>query len=149
MVARVMLLYRLAVALGLAVILEQPTSSLMQHHYRFQALMAWITLFRVRVDLGYFGADSQKPIYLYSNYRWIEEILQYQCRNWFPISQSVTTVKLTQVEWLFCPPPLNYLRPNLSYLTYAALAPNPEPPYLQSLLSSNYPISPEPPPHKL
>ena len=38
MVSRVMLLFRLGIALGLVVFLEQPASSLMQQYFRFQEL---------------------------------------------------------------------------------------------------------------
>ena len=49
-------------------------------------------IYRVRVDLGYFGADSLKPIYLYVNWPWAGQLPGAYVRRWYPKEHEVTTV---------------------------------------------------------
>ena len=51
-----------------------------------------IEIFRQRVNLGYYGAPTLKPVHLYCNYRWINEIVIHACRSYCPMSEGVTTV---------------------------------------------------------
>ena len=67
MTSRLMLLLRLAVALELSWMVEQPVTSLMVKHPRFQELLGLTEVFRQAVHLGAFGASSSKPIHIYSN----------------------------------------------------------------------------------
>ena len=67
-----------------------------QASYYYVALahgrLATMPIFRCRVELGYFGADSQKPIFVYSNMHWVGELPARYTRNWYPGSSGVTTV---------------------------------------------------------
>ena len=66
MTSRVMLLYEIASKLGHLVILEQPTSSLMHLYHHFQDLLDIVHVWRCRVCLGFFGGETEKPIFLSS-----------------------------------------------------------------------------------
>ena len=55
------------------------------------------TIYRARVELGYFGADSRKPIFVYANVPWVSELPLHPCRNWYPTSERVTKVPLPLV----------------------------------------------------
>jgi hypothetical protein len=98
MVSRVMLLFALAALRGLIAILEQPESSIMVRHPHFQWLLNLINIFRVRVELGLFGAASQKPIHLYCTHALIGEITNYYVRDWFPPSDTYTVKHDGQVS---------------------------------------------------
>ena len=65
-------------AIGVWVTIEQPGSSLLQYHNRLQQLMTFTKMYLVRFDMWYFEASTLKPTALYSNRRWISEILEYQ-----------------------------------------------------------------------
>lgn len=66
MTSRVMLLYEIASKLGHLVILEQPTSSLMHMYHDFQGMLDAVHVWRCRVCLGFFGGETEKPIFLCS-----------------------------------------------------------------------------------
>ena len=89
MVPRVMLLIRLGLAMGHTILLEQPTTTLMHLHGRFQNLLDHWHIFRCKFVLGYYGAGSLKPIWVWSNKSWIEEILDFQPRSWAPSDASI------------------------------------------------------------
>jgi hypothetical protein len=91
MVSRVMLLMGLAINRGLVAILEQPTSSLMQHHSRFQQLIRSHSLWLSKHCLGNFLGESQKPIMLFCNFPFLGEINLYRSRLWVPRSDGVAT----------------------------------------------------------
>ena len=89
MLCKVVVLARVAVARGCLIVLEQPASSLMRLAPRFQDLLGYVAIYTVQVNLGYFGADSLKPVILYSNCAWIGHIRRYQIRDWAPASEGV------------------------------------------------------------
>ena len=51
-----------------------------------------INVYRCRVELGFFGADSLKPVVIYCNFPWVTELVTYYCRNWVPGDTTMTTV---------------------------------------------------------
>ena len=89
MVPRVMLLLRLSLALGHTVLLEQPTTTLMHLHSRMQDLFGDWNMYRCRFTLGFYGAGSLKPIWVWSNRPWLADILLHQPRNWSPSDASL------------------------------------------------------------
>ena len=89
MLCRVMILYTIAIARGLLAILEQPSSSLMQHHWRFQQLIRNHAMYMTHHYLGYFLAESPKPIKLYSNWPILQTVNNYKTRSWLPESEGV------------------------------------------------------------
>ncbi|CAK0883741.1 unnamed protein product [Prorocentrum cordatum] len=66
MVSRVMLLVRILQSRGVFWVLEQPASSLMVHHPRFQELINDMDVHSVRMYMGNFGAETEKATILYS-----------------------------------------------------------------------------------
>jgi len=74
MLERVMLLMRLAHVLGHMTTLEQPVSSIMYLHKRFQQLICDLNIWVVSTALGFFGGETLKPVHLYSNSWRIHEI---------------------------------------------------------------------------
>lgn len=69
MVGRVCILLCLAIAKGCWWCLEQPKGSLLDQHVLFQAMLKLkeVTVKRVTCSLGYFGADTLKPLWIYSS----------------------------------------------------------------------------------
>lgn len=67
MVSRTVLLALIAQARGCIWVIEQPFSSLMREHPRMKHLMDVVTTWQITVYLGNFGANSVKPLVLYSN----------------------------------------------------------------------------------
>ena len=65
--------------------LEQPTDSLMERYCKFQELLTHIPIYQVRECLGYFGAATAKPIYVYSTVPWFQNTLWwYRTQSWLP-----------------------------------------------------------------
>ncbi len=91
MVSRVMLLMWLAIHRGIIVMLEQPVSSLMQHHHRFQDLIRANRLWVSKHTLGLFYGESAKPIMLFCNWPFVNGVNDYQARAWCPVSSGVYT----------------------------------------------------------
>ena len=73
-VARVCLLLEWACAMGQHWGLEQPISSLLEFHPRFQDLLAKYIIHIFTVELGAYGADSLKRIKVYTNVAWLAEL---------------------------------------------------------------------------
>ena len=94
-VSRVVLILYIYEAQGVWWVLEQPRNSLLEQHPRFQSFLSHREVFRTRVDLGSFGSSSQKPLWLYSNKKWVGEISRYASRWWDP---SMTDMELVQVR---------------------------------------------------
>ncbi|CAK0861834.1 unnamed protein product [Prorocentrum cordatum] len=67
MVSRVILLVRILHSRGVFWVLEQPMSSLMVHHPRFQEAIKDLGIHSVRIYMGNFGAKTEKGTTLYSN----------------------------------------------------------------------------------
>jgi hypothetical protein len=91
MVSRVLLLYWIANSKQCVTILEQPNSSLMYLHPRFQHLLGGLRIYRTLHWLGYFGAESPKPIHLYSNVQFVNVIDTFATRDVLPESEGVVS----------------------------------------------------------
>jgi len=74
MVTRVIVLLLIIHVRGGLFVIEQPASSLMHRHPRFQYLMSILSVFKAFVYMGSFGAPSEKPTHLYANDRCIHEL---------------------------------------------------------------------------
>jgi hypothetical protein len=75
MVSRVVLLLELLTIMGVVWILEQPVSSLLSMHPRFQAfLLKWGGAYRHNVKMCWYGGAFTKPTWLYSFCDWWGEI---------------------------------------------------------------------------
>lgn len=64
---RTLILLLLCAAKGIWFVLEQPSSSLMQYHCIFQRFLRLISLKKLSMHMGDFGADTLKPTILYSS----------------------------------------------------------------------------------
>ena len=65
--ARTLVLLLVAASLGVWVVVEQPSSSLMEYHVLFQRLLKLLPLRKLSVQMADFGADTPKPTSLYSS----------------------------------------------------------------------------------
>ena len=74
MVSRTILLVELAIALGVTFFLEQPMNSLMKFHARFQTLLARHLIYEVTFGVGAFGGETAKPLTVFSNAMWVNEL---------------------------------------------------------------------------
>lgn len=79
MVARVIYLALLGMCLGLHVIIEQPSSSIMSHHPMFKHFLALsvnkvITVHTVKTWFGMFGGTSPKPTILWGTPSWMPQL---------------------------------------------------------------------------
>jgi len=77
MVSRQVLLLYSWTAAGHFWMLEQPCGSLLEYHPRLQQFLKEHKVYRTRVNLGDFGAASQKPVWLYSNFKFITKLNGY------------------------------------------------------------------------
>ena len=91
MTSRSVLLLWILDCRGFMATLEQPTSSVMPHYFRMQEWFSRRAVYRYRVLLGYFGADSPKPIYLWSTSACVAGILEKYTRDALPVSAGVYT----------------------------------------------------------
>ena len=66
MVARCVLLILLAASRGIFWVLEQPRGSLLELHPAFEMLMQKVRVWRKALNMSNYGADSEKPTWLYS-----------------------------------------------------------------------------------
>ena len=69
MVARVVIILTIAMSKGIWWCLEQPKGSLLESHILFQKMLSLVgvSVSRVLCSLGHFGADSMKPVWVYSS----------------------------------------------------------------------------------
>ena len=67
MVSRLVLLVLVLLSRGCWVVIEQPLNSVMQYHPRFQWMLQVHSWWRIVLDMGAFGADTQKPTVLFSS----------------------------------------------------------------------------------
>ena len=65
-------------------IMEQPAGSLLQEHPRFASLCKMMPIFKIKIKMGEYGAETEKATWLYSNYKYIETIVDYKVRDWSP-----------------------------------------------------------------
>lgn len=90
MVSRVVLILYILSARRVLWILEQPSSSMLQYHVRFQEFMKKVQLYRVFTHLGAFaGAQTRKPTWLYSQHQHVGNL----ARKVAPGSFSLALVK--------------------------------------------------------
>ena len=94
-VSRLVLILYIYEAQGVWWVLEQPRNSLLELHPRFQQYLRDHEVFRTGVDLGSFGSSTQKPLWLYSNKKWVGEISRYASRWW---DSSMADLELVQVR---------------------------------------------------
>ena len=97
MTARVILLMRLALACGQACVLENPASSLIEFHPRFQAFLVDYVIYRVKLNLGDFGAPTKKPIMLYCTEAWLHELTK--CAKAISSERAVPEVLPTVIAY--------------------------------------------------
>lgn len=74
MVSRLVLLLVLMSIKGVWWIVEQPASSLMEYHPRWQWYVKRFAVYRVLINMGDYGAKTRKPSYLYSNMPWLGDL---------------------------------------------------------------------------
>jgi hypothetical protein len=89
MVSRCILLKWLGIALGHLTVLEQPASSVMQHHFRFQELIRNRRLWMSKHCLGMFGGESAKPIMLFASRPVMGNLDTFRVRTWNPVSEGI------------------------------------------------------------
>lgn len=58
----------IAHALGCMWVMEQPKGSVMELHPLFQELMGKIAVWKHTIRMGQYGANSEKPTWLYSSF---------------------------------------------------------------------------------
>ena len=81
MVARQVLLLYLCHSKGVFFMLENPRGSHLEKHPCFQALLRDIPIYRTCVELGDFGGNTAKAVWLYSNYPCIHELQAFARAN--------------------------------------------------------------------
>ena len=63
-----------------------------RYHPRFQALLAWAKIYRESISLGRFGAQTRKPIHLFSNLPYISELPALYSHTSAEVPQSTGVV---------------------------------------------------------
>jgi hypothetical protein len=74
-------------------VLEQPQSSIMEAHPRFQWLAKRFKIYKVLINMRWFGALTDKPSWIYSNSPLIKQLLKYRRSEW--VRPSVRLVRVT------------------------------------------------------
>ena len=67
LLARTLVILMVAHALGCMWILEQPKGSVMELHPLFQEMMGKLTMWKHTISMGRYGANSDKPTWLYAS----------------------------------------------------------------------------------
>ncbi|CAK8985427.1 30S ribosomal protein S6 [Durusdinium trenchii] len=100
MVARLTILLAIAVAKRCMWPLEQPVNSLLDGHVLFQQFLRLkqVTCYRVSTSLSWFGADTRKPLWVYSSRREIQELNDFADRSLRPENQSEMIVRYEDSE---------------------------------------------------
>ncbi|CAL1153538.1 unnamed protein product [Cladocopium goreaui] len=78
MAARVAILLLIAASRGIFWILEQPKGSLFEFHPQIQAVFTLLRCYRKHIHMRDFGAGSQKPTWLYSGHRYVDDINSFK-----------------------------------------------------------------------
>jgi len=81
MVSRTVLLLWLCTAMGLLIILEQPAGSLMEMHPRMKEWIEKNDIKKVKINMFEFGGATRKPMWLYSPFEWVKDILMFRTRS--------------------------------------------------------------------
>ena len=82
MVSRLVLLILVNLAKKVWVLIEQPLNSILEYHPRFQWLLQEFRWWKVNIEMGSYGADTQKPTVLYSSEEFAGEITGLRTRWW-------------------------------------------------------------------
>ena len=98
MVSRMVLHLFVLEARGCWWILEQPMSSLLEEHPRFQQFISSHVVWRYTLRMGAFGAETAKPHWLYSNKPWVREIDFHCSRWWHPALATAETTSFVLRE---------------------------------------------------
>ena len=77
MVSRVVIILAILSAKGCAWVVEQPLSSVLYLHPRFQEFLRSHCTYRLSLDMYQYGADTAKPTVLYCSHSWFQDILHY------------------------------------------------------------------------
>ena len=78
MAARCAVLLCIAAARGLFWILEQPKNSLFQFHPCVQSVLQILECYRKPINMGDYGALTQKPTWLYSGHAYINDLDKFR-----------------------------------------------------------------------
>jgi hypothetical protein len=81
MVSRTTLILWLLLAMSVLLILEQPSGSLMEMHPRLADFIDLNGIFRQSINLYEFGAPTRKPLWIYSQFAWIKDLLLFKTRT--------------------------------------------------------------------
>lgn len=95
MVARVVMLALMCSALGHVWVLEQPSSSLMDAHPKFDWLLrlgkaSVLRVCKVKTWMGMFGGGTPKPTTLWGNPLWLEGLQRKYCKSEIVAEVSAT-----------------------------------------------------------
>ena len=99
MVARVVLLLTMLAAKKCAWMIEQPLSSVLYLHPRFQWFLSMHCTYRFTLDMYQYGGDTAKPTVVYCSHPWFEDILRdafdrpkaektLASREWCPVKEK-------------------------------------------------------------
>jgi hypothetical protein len=97
MVARVLLLQWIFMSRMIFCVLEQPSSSMMEFHDQFQEFLRRFPLWRHSVNMGDFGADSQKSSWLYSSHACISHVDLFESTMLPPTKKKLATTGVNGV----------------------------------------------------
>ena len=82
MTSRTLLLLWLVVAKGSIFVLEQPQGSILDAHPRFVDFIDRNVVWEVSIKMEWFNGDTPKPMVLYTNAKWLEDLALVQ--GWCP-----------------------------------------------------------------
>ena len=92
MVSRVVILLLLLTAKGCAWMLEQPLSSVLFLHPRFQQFLSTHPVYRMTLDMYDFGGETTKPTVLYCSHDWFDEMSSYAMERPPPLKTLASRV---------------------------------------------------------
>ncbi len=81
MISNLTLLLYLLTARGVMWVVEQPSSSLMEAHPRWQTLCERMPIYKIGIWMSDFGGSTPKRTVLYSQVPWIPELCQYRLKD--------------------------------------------------------------------
>ncbi|CAK8987246.1 Uncharacterized protein (Fragment), partial [Durusdinium trenchii] len=88
LLARTLVILMVAHALGCMWILEQPKGSVMELHPLFQEMMGKLTMWKHTISMGRYGANSDKPTWLYASHNCVEDLEDFKPK-WLPEREDV------------------------------------------------------------
>lgn len=97
MVARLCVLCRLMLGLGVVWVVEQPANSLMQFHPRWQELLRDVHVYRHHLYMSDFGGETAKPTWLYAPAAYLTDIDRHRLRHTSGrVEHSLEVTKVTK-----------------------------------------------------